>query len=52
MNDNIRNQTRSFYAMYAEMTFDNIALFARDLDVREDGIKYGKELIENRRKTR
>lgn len=33
------------------MNFDNIALFARDLDAREDGTKYGTEKIENRRKT-
>lgn len=39
MNDNIHNQTQRFYAMYPKITFDNIAMFARDPDAREDGTK-------------
>lgn len=50
MNGNIRNQTRRLYAMYPEMKLDNLALFAPNIDVREDGTKFGTDPVEKRQK--
>lgn len=52
MKDAIRNQTRRFSAMNPGMTFDNMALYASDVDARTDGWKCHQHPTDKGPKTR